>query len=50
VEEPDASLVAEAGIAVFRVAFAQWVSETEKRGYAAIVDESFARLRALTSR
>jgi AcrR family transcriptional regulator len=50
VVEPDASLAAEAGIAVFRVAFAQWVSETEKRDYVAIVNESLARLRALTSR
>lgn len=50
VGEPDASLVAEAGIAVFRVAFAQWVSESERRGYGEIVNESLARLRTLTAR
>lgn len=50
VGEPDASLVAEAGIAVFRVAFGQWVGESEARGYDQIVNESLARLRALTAR
>jgi AcrR family transcriptional regulator len=47
--EPDASLAAEAGIAVFRVAFAQWVSESERRSYGGIVDESLARLRTLAA-
>lgn len=47
VSEPDASLAAEAGIAVFRVAFAQWVGESELRGYGEIVNESLARLRRL---
>jgi AcrR family transcriptional regulator len=50
VGEPDASLAAEAAIAVFRVAFAQWVSESERRGYGEIVIESIARLKALTAR
>ena len=49
VAEPDASLVAEAGIAVFRVAFAQWVAPSERRGYAEIVGESLARLQALAA-
>ncbi|HBK45479.1 MAG TPA: TetR family transcriptional regulator [Xanthomonadaceae bacterium] len=49
VGEPDASLAAEAGIAVFRVAFAQWVSESERRGYGVIVKESLARLRMLAA-
>jgi AcrR family transcriptional regulator len=49
VPEPDASLAAEAGIAVFRVAFAQWVAESERRGYAEIVGESLARLRTLAA-
>ena len=47
--EPDASLAAEAGIAVFRVAFAQWVGESERRGYRGIVRESLARLRTLAA-
>lgn len=49
VGELDASLAAEAGIAVFRVAFVQWVSESERRDYIEIVKESLARLRTLTS-
>lgn len=49
VGEPDASLVAEAGIAVFRVAFAQWVGESERRDYCGIVKESLARLRTLAA-
>ncbi|WP_213776843.1 TetR/AcrR family transcriptional regulator [Caballeronia sp. dw_276] len=50
VDDSDASLVAEAGIAVFRVAFAQWVSDSERRGYVEIVNESLERLRLLTAR
>jgi AcrR family transcriptional regulator len=49
VGEPDASLAAEAAIAVFRVAFAQWVGESEQRGYDGIVKESLARLRTLAA-
>ena len=49
VPEPDASLAAEAGIAVFRIAFVQWVNESERRDYVAIVKESLARMRALTA-
>lgn len=49
VGEPDASLAAEAGIAVFRIAFAQWVGESERRSYGEIVKESLARLRALVA-
>jgi AcrR family transcriptional regulator len=47
VREPDASLAAETGIAVFRVAFAQWVGKGERRGYDEIVGEALARWRAL---
>jgi AcrR family transcriptional regulator len=49
VGEPDASLAAEAGIAVFRVAFAQWVAESEQRSYAEIVRGLLARLKALAA-
>ena len=49
VVEPDASLAAEAGIAVFRIAFGQWVGESEQRGYAEIVEELLARMKALTA-
>jgi AcrR family transcriptional regulator len=47
--EPDASLAAEAGIAVFRVAFGVWVSESEQRGFREIVSEALARLRSLSA-
>ncbi len=49
VQEPDASLVAEAGIAVFRVAFGQWIADADEREYGEIVSESLVRLRRLTS-
>jgi AcrR family transcriptional regulator len=45
----DASLAAEAGIAAFRVAFAQWVDESERRSYREIVKASLARLRKLAA-
>jgi AcrR family transcriptional regulator len=47
VTEPDASLAAEAGIAVFRIAFGLWVGESERRSFSEIVSESLARLGAL---
>lgn len=47
--EPDASLAAEAGIAVFRVAFAQWVRKAERRSYGVIVSASMARLKTLVT-
>ncbi|HEX7814995.1 TetR family transcriptional regulator [Dyella sp.] len=49
-DESDASLAAEAGIVVFRIAFLQWVSESEQGDYAQIVKDSLARLRVLTAR
>ncbi len=50
VGEPDASLLAEAGIAVFRVAFVQWVDASERRDFVQIVDASLTRVSALTAR
>lgn len=49
VGEPDASLVSEAGIAVFRVAFVQWVSEGEARSFVEIVNAALKRLQILTA-
>jgi AcrR family transcriptional regulator len=49
IAEPDASLAGDAGIAVFRVAFVQWVGESEQRSFAQILNDSLARLRALTT-
>ncbi len=44
-----ASLAAEAGIAVFRVAFERWVSEPDDRGLAQVMRESLHELKALTA-
>jgi AcrR family transcriptional regulator len=49
VAEPDASLAAEAGMAVFRVAFASWVAAAEPRSFRAILRASLARLQALAA-
>jgi len=48
VDAADASLAAEAGIGVFRVAFERWVTERTDRGLAAVMTESLAQLKALT--
>jgi AcrR family transcriptional regulator len=50
IAEPDASLAAEAGIAVLRVAFERWVSEPGDVGLAELMRESLDRLRKVTSR
>jgi AcrR family transcriptional regulator len=49
VTEPEASLAAEAGIAVLRVAFERWLGEPDDRGLAPVMRESLDRLRALTA-
>ena len=49
VAEPEASLAAEAGIATFRVAWAQWLSAPEDRDLATVMRESLRRLEALVA-
>ena len=49
VTEPSASLAAEAGIVIFRVAFARWVGETGQPGLQEIMHQSLVELRALTA-
>ena len=49
IPEPDASLAAEAGMAVFRVAFGLWVGKSEQRGFREIVDEVGGRLASLAA-
>ncbi len=49
VEEPTATLTAEVGIAVFRIAFERWVQDDSDRELAELIRESFARLPALTA-
>jgi len=45
IPEPAASLAAETGVAVFKVAFARWVSEPGQRDLPGIFRESMAELR-----
>ncbi len=49
VKEPAASLTAEAGIAVFRVAFERWVAPKNKQSLARLIHASFAELKAVTA-
>ena len=49
VTEPAASLAAEAGIAVFRIAFERWVSETSQADLRQIIRESLDELKAVTA-
>ena len=49
VEEPAASLTAEAGIAVFRIAFERWVREMDRRELSDVIRESIEDLRAVTA-
>ena len=49
VGEPAASLTAEAGIAVFKIAFARWVDRANKRGLAVLIRESLAELKAVSA-
>lgn len=49
VPEPAATLAAEAGIAVFRVAFDRWSGGPDERSLAELIRESAGELRAVTS-
>jgi AcrR family transcriptional regulator len=49
VKEPSASLAAEAGIAVFRIAFERWIDETNRRDLPALMRESLDELEAVTA-
>jgi AcrR family transcriptional regulator len=49
VTEPAASLTAEAGIAVFRIAFDRWVSDTSEQDLPRVIAESLEALRAVTA-
>ena len=48
VAEPAASLVAEAGIAVFKVAFDRWVTETTEHDLPQLIRESLEELKGVT--
>jgi AcrR family transcriptional regulator len=49
VPEPAASLTAEAGIAVFRIAFERWVSGTDRHDLPRVIRESLDELKAVTA-
>jgi AcrR family transcriptional regulator len=49
VAEPAASLTAEAGIAVFRIAFERWVGDSQQREFTFFIKESLDELKAVTS-
>ncbi len=49
VAEPDASLAAEVGIAVFRIAFERWVDPRSEYDFSQLIRESLDHLRAVTA-
>ena len=49
VSDTAASLTAEAGIAVFRVAFERWVNESNERDLPQLIRESLNELKAVTA-
>ena len=49
VKEPAASLTAEAGTAVFRIAFERWVGGPGNRQFACLIREGFAELRTMVA-
>ncbi|WP_039639346.1 TetR family transcriptional regulator [Streptomyces sp. 769] len=49
VGEPAASLTAEAGIAVFKIAFERWVEQSGDRDFAHLIRESLAELKAVAA-
>jgi AcrR family transcriptional regulator len=49
VPEPTASLAAEAGIAVFRIAFERWTADDCRPDLAELIQESLGKLRAVTA-
>ena len=49
VREPTASLTAEAGIAIFKVAFERWTAESNLQEFPELIRDSLGELRALTA-
>ena len=49
VKDPAASLTAEAGIAVFKIAFERWIDETNQRDLPQLIRESLDELKAVTA-
>jgi AcrR family transcriptional regulator len=49
VEDPAASLAAEAGIAVFRIAFERWIDDTDQQDLPRLIEESFDELKVVVA-
>jgi AcrR family transcriptional regulator len=49
IEDPAASLTAEAGIAVFRIAFERWIADDNEQDFPTLIRESLDQLRVLTA-
>jgi AcrR family transcriptional regulator len=49
VNDPSASLTAETGIAIFKVAFERWVEETNEQDLPRLIRESLEELKAVTA-
>jgi hypothetical protein len=49
VAEPAASLAAEAGIAVFRIGFERWITETSQADLPQLIRDSLDELKAVTA-
>jgi hypothetical protein len=49
VTDPAASLTAEAGIAVFKIAFERWINETNQQDFAQLIRDTLDELKALTA-
>jgi AcrR family transcriptional regulator len=49
VTDPAASLAAEAGIAVFKIAFERWINGTNQRDLPQVIRESLEQLKAVTA-
>lgn len=49
VADPAASLAAEAGITVFKIAFEQWINDPGEPDMSQLVRESFDELKAVTA-
>ena len=49
VDEPDASVIAETAVAVFRIAFERWVADTDAGNLPELIRESLQALRAVAA-
>jgi hypothetical protein len=49
VPDPTASLSAEAGVAVFKIAFGRWIDESNDKGLSDLIQESLSELKSVTA-